>query len=87
MPPPHTQASVFHEILDSDEQLTTQGTVPEKLFYILSGEVLIDKDGNRFNAGPRVFVGEISIILGTPASASVFLAKGAEIVEWNRTHC
>ncbi|MEP3628521.1 MAG: cyclic nucleotide-binding domain-containing protein [Hyphomicrobiales bacterium] len=71
-------------ILDSDEQLTVQGTVPEKLFYILSGEVIIDKDGNKFNAGPRVFVGEISIILGTAASASAFLAKGAEIVEWDR---
>ena len=71
-------------VLDIDEQLTVQGKVPDRLFYVLSGEVMIDKDGNRFNAGPRVFVGEISIILGTPASASVFLPKGAEIVEWDR---
>ena len=71
-------------ILDSEEQLTAQGTIPEKLFYVLSGEVIIDKDGNRFSAGPRVFVGEISIILGTTASASVFLSKGAEVVEWDR---
>lgn len=71
--------------LNQDEQLTVQDTVPDKLFFILSGEVIIDKDGDRFNAGPRVFVGEISIILGTAASASVFLAKGAEIVEWDRS--
>ena len=71
-------------ILDGDEQLTTQNEVPEKLFYILAGEVTVDKDGNRFTAGPRVFVGEISMILGTVASASVYLSKGAEIVEWDR---
>ena len=71
-------------VLDGDEQLTTQNEVPEKLFYILAGEVIVDKDGNRFTAGPRVFVGEISMILGTVASASVYLSKGAEIVEWDR---
>ena len=71
-------------ILSSDEQLTVQNEMPDRLFYVLSGEVIIDKDGNRFSAGPRVFVGEISIVLGTSASASVFLSKGAEIVEWDR---
>ena len=71
-------------ILSDDEQLTVQAKVPDRLFYVLSGEVIIDKDGDRFNAGPRVFVGEISMILGTAASASVSLRKGAEIMEWDR---
>lgn len=70
--------------LEEDEQLTTQNAIPDRLFYVLAGEVVIDKDGNRFKAGPRVFVGEVSMILGTAASASVFLTKGAEIMEWDR---
>ena len=71
--------------LNDDEQLTVQNEVPDRLFYVLSGEVTIDKDGDRFSAGPQVFVGEISMILGTAASASVFLEKGAEIMEWDRS--
>ena len=58
--------------------------MPDRLFYVLSGEVIIDKDGDRFSAGPKVFVGEISMILGTAASASVSLGKGVEIMEWDR---
>ena len=71
-------------VLSDDEQLTMQGSVPDKLFFILSGEVLVNKDGNHFKAGPRVFVGEVSMILGTAASASVTLCKGSEMVEWER---
>lgn len=71
-------------ILNDDEQLTTQDTIPNKLFFILSGEVIVEKNGNKFKAGPRVFIGEISMILGTAASASVYLAKGSELVEWDR---
>lgn len=71
-------------VLLQDEQLTVQGELPTKLFFILEGEVLIDKDGNQFKAGPKVFVGEISMILGSAASASVYLSKGAEIVEWDK---
>ena len=71
--------------LETDEVLTVEGRVPERLVYVIDGEVEIDKGGATFKLAPRHFIGEISLVLGTAASATTRVAAGTQIVEWPRS--
>ncbi len=67
-----------------DEILTTLGEVPESLYFIIDGDVDIKQGVGHFRIPSRHFIGEVSLMLGTPASATVQLRAGAQIVEWPR---
>ena len=70
--------------LQHEEFLTITGKVPDNLFFIIEGEIEIEKDNTRFSISPRHFIGEVSLMLGSAASASVSLKAGSKIVEWSR---
>lgn len=71
--------------LQADEVLTVKGDVPDRLFYIIEGAVEIEKDAApAFRIPPRHFIGEVSLILGTPASATVRAPAGTRVIEWPR---
>lgn len=67
-----------------DRVLTIEGEVPEALYYILAGSAKVSKGTGEFTISPQSFIGEVSIMLDMPASATVTISKGAEIVEWPR---
>ena len=66
-----------------EEQITTKGEVPERLFFILDGTVSVDRGKNSFNVGPGVFIGELAFLMKNPATADVCLTKSAKGVSWN----
>ena len=70
--------------LDEAEVLTVEGKVPDRLVYVIDGAVEIEKGGTRFEIPPRHFIGEISLVLDTLASATTRAPAGAQIVEWPR---
>lgn len=70
--------------LSEDEDLTTVGTVPERLFFVIEGDIEIEQGAGRFYIPPRHFIGEVSLMLGTPASATAHAKAGTQIVEWSR---
>lgn len=71
--------------LVNDETLTVKGEVPDRLFYIIDGAVEIEKDtAIRFRIASRHFIGEVSLVLGTPASATVWAPAGTRVIEWRR---
>lgn len=70
--------------LTEDEDLTTVGKVPEQLFFVIEGDIEIEQGAGRFTIPPRHFIGEVSLMLGTPASATAHAKAGAQIVEWSR---
>jgi hypothetical protein len=71
--------------LQNQEILTVKGEVPGRLFYVIEGEVEIEKNSTpRFCIGPRHFIGEVSLVLGTPASATVAAPAGTRLIEWPR---
>lgn len=70
--------------LSAPETLTVEGQMPERLVYVIDGAVEIEKGRSRFHLPPKHFIGEISIVLGTKASATTQLPEGAQIVEWPR---
>lgn len=63
-------------------QLTAEGEKPGHLYYILSGDVTIAKQGRSFVAAPKTFIGEIAFLRGTPASATVTTPPAAHYVSW-----
>jgi len=66
----------------SEEQITTEGEVPARLYFIISGEVLIARDGKKFIVGPSVFIGELAYLIKKPATATVKLTDKVVGISW-----
>ncbi|MFO1032619.1 MAG: cyclic nucleotide-binding domain-containing protein [Hyphomicrobiales bacterium] len=69
-------------VAEEPAQLTAEGEKPAHLYYILSGDVTIAKQGRSFAASPRTFIGEIAFLRGTAASATVTTPPNAHYVAW-----
>lgn len=68
---------------DGSDVLTTAGEKPDHLYYILDGEVQIEKDGARFPVSDGRFIGEIGYVLDGPATGTVSAPAGTRYVAWN----
>lgn len=66
----------------STRQITTENQNCERLFYILEGEVIINKQGESFSRNGNMFIGEVGFMLGVPASATVTISNNTNYVEW-----
>ncbi len=62
--------------------LTQEGAVPAELYYVLEGDVHLEKEGRTFTIAPGTFIGEVAFLRGSPASATVTLSPGARYVSW-----
>jgi hypothetical protein len=69
--------------LDRQETLTVQGQTPTKLYYIEAGQIETVKNEHSFPLPTGIFIGEIAFMTGAPASATVHVAPGSRIVEWD----
>ncbi|MFT7575962.1 MAG: hypothetical protein ACI9XZ_002346 [Alphaproteobacteria bacterium] len=70
--------------LETGEVFTVEGQIPDRLVYVIDGVVEIQKGSAQFELPSKHFIGEISLILNTPASATTRAPEGAQIVEWPR---
>lgn len=69
---------------DSETRLTNEGEHPSHLYFVLDGDPSATKGGRNFGIPVRHFIGEISFILGTPATACVTLPSGGTYVQWDK---
>lgn len=67
---------------DGSDTLTEAGVQPDRLFYVLDGDVLIEKDGTRFPVSDGRFIGEIGFVLEGPATGTVRAPEGTRYVSW-----
>ncbi len=67
-------------------EMTRQGQVPTSVFFTLDGDVDVNKADVSFQSPPFSWIGEISIIGGFPASATVRSKPGTKAVVWDRQH-
>jgi hypothetical protein len=65
------------------ETLTTEGVVPDHLYYVLEGETHIAKGERAFSIRPKAFIGEVAYLHDQPASATVTLGEGARYLKWD----
>lgn len=67
---------------ERDLLITVEGEHPERLYYVLEGEVLILKGGRLFDYPPGAFIGELAFVTGRPATATVKVSPGARYMVW-----
>ncbi len=64
--------------------LTKTGVMPKALYYVLDGQVEVNRDGKRFSVGPHAFIGELAFLREKPATATTFANIGGLIVSWEQ---
>jgi CRP-like cAMP-binding protein len=69
--------------LGKDTLLTKENERPGELFFTCSGRFIAEKGDQTFNIPAQTFVGEVSFMLNTRASASLVAEAGAELARWN----
>jgi hypothetical protein len=63
--------------------LTKEGRQPDKLYFTCFGEFAAEKGERRFLMPAGVFIGEVSFVLGSVASATLAAPAGARIAVWD----
>lgn len=71
------------ERLDARHELTREHAPVDALYYVVSGQLEIEKQGERFTMPSGVFVGEVAYLTGRASSATTWLGEGAEILIWD----
>lgn len=64
-------------------QLCTQDQQADRFFYILDGNIDINKNDKRFLLEPHNFLGEVAFILNGKYSATAFAKQSVCYIEWN----
>ena len=70
------------EEADGDLQLTNEGGVLDKLYYVVEGNIDIKKSGRKINPDSGIFIGEVAFLSEKPATATVTIRKGTRFVVW-----
>ncbi|MEM8554939.1 MAG: cyclic nucleotide-binding domain-containing protein [Pseudomonadota bacterium] len=68
-----------------DSQILEKGAPVEHLYFIRAGEAVLSRNGKSSTIGPGHFIGELAFLSGAPATASVSVTKGSEVIAWDRT--
>lgn len=69
--------------LDADRLLTAEHEPVPALYFVVSGQLRIEKQGEHFTMPPGVFVGEVAYLTGRASSATTWLSEGAEMLVWD----
>lgn len=75
--------ATFHRAAEATV-LTHEGVSPNELYYVIDGEINLCKGGKRFTYSAGTFIGELSMITGGCAVATVTLEPGTTYVVWDR---
>ena len=62
--------------------ITTEGHSLERLYFVLTGRIDIEKAGRRTMMDAETFIGEIAFLLDRPATATVTLEQGCDYFVW-----
>ncbi|CUH76138.1 cyclic nucleotide-binding domain-containing protein [Tropicibacter naphthalenivorans] len=69
--------------LTEEEVITREGVAVDKLYFVVSGKLQVEKRGERFLMPAGVFVGEVAYLTGMRSSATTRLPAGAEVLVWD----
>ena len=63
--------------------LTSEGEALNKLYYVLSGKILIAKANRALEVSPKLFIGELAFLRQRPATATVTVSADGDYVSWD----
>ena len=64
------------------KELTREGVIPDRLYFLREGRVTLDKQGQTAIFDGPAFVGELGFLASSEASATVVAQPGAHLVSW-----
>ena len=70
--------------VDGETRIVEAGALLDRLFFVIDGPLVVEKDGSAVEIGGGTFIGEVAYLTGRPASASVRLGPGARYLCWRR---
>ncbi|MEM6676508.1 MAG: cyclic nucleotide-binding domain-containing protein [Pseudomonadota bacterium] len=73
-----------HHAADAEMVLTREGQKPTHLYFVTSGSIEIEKGTWCIKSAAPSFIGEISLLTDSPASATVRVRSGVRYVSWER---
>lgn len=73
--------ATWHEA-EQPTLLTQEDATNRSLFYIVDGNVTLQKKGRSFTMAGSTFVGEISYLLNSSATATAFAGKKTHYIQW-----
>jgi hypothetical protein len=62
--------------------ITREGQILDKLYFVLDGNMTIEKGAQRWPSESQTFIGEIAFLLARPATATVTLEAGTVCYVW-----
>lgn len=65
-----------------ETRLTEENKALAHLYFVLDGDIAIEKAGKRIAVTPGIFIGEVAFLLAGPASATVIVGPGTRYVVW-----
>lgn len=65
------------------QTLTTEGETPDQLFYVLSGNIEVNKANRNIPVAPNLFIGELAYMRKRPATATVTVSGEARYISWS----
>lgn len=69
--------------LDPSTAITREGQPVDKLYYVISGKLEVEKRGERFLMPSGMFVGEVAFLTRMKSSATTRLPEGGEVLVWD----
>lgn len=85
LPPGDFRELMMHgrrRTLTESEEVTSEGKPVTRLFFVISGGIEVEKRGDQFPLPAGIFIGEVAFLTGRVASATSWVAAGAEVLEW-----
>lgn len=70
--------------IETDTIVTQNGEVPDKVYFVISGQFQATKFGMTFPMGEHTFVGEVAYLMDSPSAATTLFPAGLQVVEWDR---
>lgn len=70
---------------EETKTLVAENVAVKDLYYVISGELEVQKNEARFAIDAQTFIGEVGYFLNQNASATVRLAEGGTYVSWDGT--
>lgn len=67
---------------EGETVLTQDGEVLDKLYYVLTGKVMIAKPRKKISVEPKLFIGELAFLRKRPATATVTVPADALYMSW-----
>lgn len=73
---------IVWQVTDEATTLTVEGQKPEYLYFVLDGDVVLEKRGEIRPIPPRTFIGEIAFLQSGSASATVKVQGKSVVAKW-----